>query len=124
MKRAGIADGAEIIDLGCASGDFIASAKRSFDCWGIDISETAVATARAINPEISHQILYSAMMDYELPDRQFDALTIWDVVEHLPEPNDFLAKVVRNLKPGGMVMMSTRTWRRLRRSSSASAGRS
>jgi 2-polyprenyl-3-methyl-5-hydroxy-6-metoxy-1,4-benzoquinol methylase len=107
MRRAGIADGSTIIDLGCASGDFIASAKARYNCWGIDISESGVATAKATNPEIKDQILFSEMQDYQLPDRQFDAITIWDVIEHLPDPSDFLAKAVTQLKPGGVVMLST-----------------
>jgi 2-polyprenyl-3-methyl-5-hydroxy-6-metoxy-1,4-benzoquinol methylase len=107
MRRAGVPDGATVIDLGCASGDFIASAKAHYDCWGMDISESGIETAKALNPEIKDQILFSEMQNYQLPERSFDAITMWDVVEHLPDPSSFLANAVTRLKPGGVLMLST-----------------
>ena len=37
---------------------------------------------------------------------QFDAVILGDVVEHLRQPQEFLQKMVKVLKPGGKVLMS------------------
>ena len=37
----------------------------------------------------------------------FDLVTLWDVVEHVPDPQDLLAKVHRLLKPNGTLILET-----------------
>ena len=37
----------------------------------------------------------------------FDAITLWDVIEHVPDPLDTMRRVASLLKPGGVVMILT-----------------
>ena len=42
----------------------------------------------------------------------YDVVTIWEVVEHVPNPSQFLSLVMGHVKPGGWIVLSTiaRTW--------------
>jgi ubiquinone/menaquinone biosynthesis C-methylase UbiE len=49
------------------------------------------------------------MLD-ELPSESYDALTMWCVLAHVPDPMAFLADAYRVLKPGGVMFMRTPRW--------------
>jgi SAM-dependent methyltransferase len=40
-------------------------------------------------------------------DAAFDAVTLWDVIEHLPDPRQSLLEVARILRPGGVCSVVT-----------------
>ncbi|MCK5941526.1 MAG: class I SAM-dependent methyltransferase, partial [Planctomycetes bacterium] len=40
-------------------------------------------------------------------DHGFDLVTIWDVIEHVPEPQQLLASIKRMIKPGGKLLLET-----------------
>jgi SAM-dependent methyltransferase len=39
--------------------------------------------------------------------QRFDAVTLWDVLEHLPDPHAAVAEVARLLRPGGRLVLTT-----------------
>ena len=43
----------------------------------------------------------------ELEKGSFDLITMWDVVEHVPEPRDLLEQARELLKPGGLLVIET-----------------
>jgi SAM-dependent methyltransferase len=43
----------------------------------------------------------------EFPDRSFDAVTMFDVIEHVPDDRRALGEAFRVLKPGGYLLLST-----------------
>ena len=47
------------------------------------------------------------LSDAGLPGESFDAVTMWDVIEHLNDPFANLCEVWRVLKPGGLFALST-----------------
>jgi SAM-dependent methyltransferase len=49
----------------------------------------------------------------EFPSESFDAVTMFDVIEHVPDDHKAMAEVLRVLKPGGSVMISVpnENWR-------------
>jgi 2-polyprenyl-3-methyl-5-hydroxy-6-metoxy-1,4-benzoquinol methylase len=103
------ADGGRILDIGCSTGVFLAEARRRG--WrhveGIEISQSAAAFARRLlKCEIHEQPLESA----KIADAQFDAVTVYEVIEHLPNPAAFLREIARVLRPAGTVTLSTPNW--------------
>jgi SAM-dependent methyltransferase len=50
-------------------------------------------------------VLRGSLLEHDFGGGQFDALTMWAVVEHLVEPAKFLAKAAALLRPGGHCFM-------------------
>lgn len=91
-----------VLDVGCGSGDFLASLPASFERFGIEPSSGAGALAAQRGIRIAAPTLE------ELPaEARFDVITVIDVIEHIPEPAPFLAKALAHLAPGGVVVVST-----------------
>jgi len=93
------------LDIGCALGDFmIAANKVGFDVHGLEVSEAAATEARRIFGErVAHTDITAA----EFPPDSFDVLTMWDVIEHLADPQRALEKVRMLLRVGGILVIST-----------------
>jgi SAM-dependent methyltransferase len=92
-----------LLDIGCASGGFLNYAQSSYR-WvtkGVEISGTAAAYARDHN----HLDVFSGTLEEaNYPAGSFDAVTMWDVLEHVHDPLNTLTEIYRVLKPGGIVV--------------------
>ena len=97
--------GGQILDLGCATGLFLHELCRGgrWQGIGVDINEGALAVARrqAIG------VLCGEADRLGLSSAFFDVVTMWDVIEHVPDPVGALAEVCRILRPGGVLLLST-----------------
>jgi 2-polyprenyl-3-methyl-5-hydroxy-6-metoxy-1,4-benzoquinol methylase len=94
---------AEVLDVGCGNGDFLTAATEvGYTGLGIDISAAAVARCQ-------ERGLHAEVMDFTgLQERdRFDLITMWDVVEHLPDPNVFINRAFQLLRPGGYLLIKT-----------------
>lgn len=103
----GVKNTAKVLDVGCATGDFIGSAKSHFEMWGVDISEYAVAIAKEQNPDVAEHISCSMVEDIRFEDEFFDAIVLWDALEHIRDPLSVISNLTRHLKPGGILAIST-----------------
>lgn len=93
-----------LLDVGCATGVFLELAKtRGWRGSGIELSAWAAGQARALGFEV----LQGSLPNAKLESGAFDAVTLWDCVEHLQQPALVLREVWRLLKPGGMLILST-----------------
>lgn len=99
--------GSQLLDAGCATGDFIAEARGAFDMHGVDISEGAVATARQRFPELARRLHCSRLEDLPADGPLYDGICLWDVIEHVPDPAAVTRLLMERLKPGGHLFLST-----------------
>jgi len=94
----------KILDVGCGNGYFSQIAEFiGWDAVGIDIDSEAVKTANQLGVKAIESNLYNIPFDNE----SFDVVTMNHVIEHLHEPLTALREVLRVLKPGGMIWLST-----------------
>jgi 2-polyprenyl-3-methyl-5-hydroxy-6-metoxy-1,4-benzoquinol methylase len=98
---------ARILEAGCGTGDFMAIAKHTYGISGFDLSQHAVRIARRTNAEIADNIWCSGLDEVELPGCHFDAVCLWDVIEHLWDFKPICKKLMDSLKPGGFLFLST-----------------
>lgn len=87
-----IVSGRKILDIGCANGYFLDLARqRGWQTYGVEISEYAVREAE----KKGHRAFLGALDKLNIEER-FDCIAMWDVLEHIPQPKDYL-KIARGL---------------------------
>ena len=98
-----------LLDIGCATGAFLRVAKsRGWSTSGIDISPAAAEVARQA---AGADVRSGTLETHRYPANSFDAVTGWEVLEHVPRPTEFAAEIFRILRPGGVLALSTPNWR-------------
>jgi 2-polyprenyl-3-methyl-5-hydroxy-6-metoxy-1,4-benzoquinol methylase len=94
-----------LLDVGCHIGTFLDLAEQGgFEVSGVEPSRWAAQIAR---DRISGPVHNGAVEDAPVPANSYDAVTIWDVIEHLPDPASDLRAIRQALRPGGIVAIST-----------------
>lgn len=94
-----------LLDIGCAMGFFLSVAREEgWQVYGTDVSEAAVKRA---GQDHGGSVFCGTVDQAPLEPASFDAITMWDVVEHLPDPASTLRLVNRLLKKGGIFALVT-----------------
>ena len=96
-----------LLDVGCAAGFFLTEARAHYEVQGVELSTWSSAYAR---DRLHLPVFTGTLQDAHLPADHFDVVTLWDVIEHVPEPVPVLAAAARVLKPGGRLVLSTGDW--------------
>jgi len=95
-----------LLDVGCATGDFIAQMRddAGWEVYGLEIDPAAAQYARE---RLGLQVREGTLAASGFPDAYFDAVTMWNVLEHLYDPMAALREVARILKPAGLLSVTT-----------------
>jgi 2-polyprenyl-3-methyl-5-hydroxy-6-metoxy-1,4-benzoquinol methylase len=94
-----------LLDVGCALGFFLEEARRrGWAVEGIDISAHAIQYAQ---DRLGLPAQVGTLGDARLAKDSFDVITLWDVIEHLPNPVAELGVCRDLLRPGGLLVLST-----------------
>lgn len=102
IRRAG--PSGRILDVGCATGIFLnGMQQRGWQAVGVEPSHYAVEYARS---RFGLDVVEGFLEEAHFPGESFDAVSLWDVLEHVPSPADTLAEIARLLKPGGWLVLS------------------
>ena len=93
-----------LLDAGAAYGTFLKMASENYICMGLELSHYAATTARE---GFQVDVRVGTIEAAPFSDCYFDAIVMWDVIEHLRNPVVALREVYRLLKPGGFCFVST-----------------
>lgn len=105
LKSGGI-PGGRVLDVGAGFGFFLEAAERAgYEAYGIEVSAHAAEQARRRTRAPVFQ--QGAEEPFPFPDAHFDAVTLLDVIEHLPRYPITLASCRRCLRPGGKLLVIT-----------------
>ncbi len=92
----------KLLDVGCALGVFLYLAReRGWEVYGVDVSHYAASYGRET---FGLDILVGQLKDAQFPDKFFDVITLWDVLEHFPDPSLQLQEILRILKDDGIIL--------------------
>ncbi|WKZ29505.1 MAG: class I SAM-dependent methyltransferase [Patescibacteria group bacterium] len=93
-----------LLDVGAATGHFVGLAQAAgWQAEGIDISSHSVALGKAKGLKMER----ATLGDLSAPAASFDALTLWDVIEHVPDPLAALDRCETLLRAGGLLVINT-----------------
>ena len=94
-----------VLDVGCGSGDFLDQARHAgLRTFGLELSPSAAAKARAKGHRIFDKLLHQLPAD-TCPGG-FDLITLFQVLEHVPDPVGTLKHASAHLKPGGYLSIA------------------
>ncbi|GAB4430973.1 MAG: class I SAM-dependent methyltransferase [Chloroflexi bacterium OHK40] len=103
MVERSVGRGGRILDVGCATGNFLDTMRRAgWHAQGVEPSPEAAAYARE---RLGLDVITGRLEEAGLPGVAFDAVTFWDVLEHVHQPQATLAEAARILRPGGILVL-------------------
>ena len=89
-----------LLDIGAGTGNFCETSKQnSWDVYGVEPSEKARGVAAKKNI-----FLYQSIEDFT--GQQFDVITLWHVLEHLPDLENTITAIQKLLKPNGVLIVA------------------
>lgn len=95
--------GKSLLEIGCAYGFFLEIAsEHGVEARGIDIAADGVRYAQetlGVRAELGD---YLAVRTGPV-----DLIVMWDTIEHLPRPDLFIGKAAADLRPGGLIAITT-----------------
>ena len=83
-------DGSNFMDIGCGTGNFIASLPESINKIGIDIDQQSIDTAKKNNPNVEFICSPFETIEYK---KQLDIITMFHVLEHVQDPLNTLKRL-------------------------------
>lgn len=110
FARANLKPGDRILEVGCGAGQFIATCADTYDWHGMDYSPAGIEEAKSRLPELPEGRLIAGPIESYVPQDAgdgFDAVVIFDTIEHIYWPKQIFEKSAAWLKPGGRLILST-----------------
>jgi 2-polyprenyl-3-methyl-5-hydroxy-6-metoxy-1,4-benzoquinol methylase len=92
-----------LLDIGCGTGDFLETAlNANWTITGIEPN----AQARAIANSKTNNAVFQTEYLHQLNPNSFDVITLWHVLEHLPDLEHQIKLVKSLLKPNGTLVIA------------------
>jgi SAM-dependent methyltransferase len=96
--------GGRALDVGCGVGQVVARLQTAgFEAYGVDVSEPNIERARNVSSRCQ---LYDGRK-LPFPDQHFDSVGALNVLEHVEAPEDFLRELIRVVRIGGRLVISS-----------------
>lgn len=92
--------GGNMLEVGCGTGTFLEEAVRSGH-WTVSGVEPTQHAAEYVRSRLNIPVYEDVFSRVTLPDGSFDAIVMWNVLEHLENPIEDIRYTHRLLKPGG-----------------------
>lgn len=97
--------GSKLLEIGSAYGFFLEAAKQYYDISGVDIAEEGVKFSRDVLG--IENVKCADYLDLDYGSGAFDVICLFDTIEHLNRPHLYVEKAARELKPGGLLSLTT-----------------
>lgn len=93
-----------VLDIGCGRGWTLAALRDAgWQVEGVELNDAAARHAREV---LQLNVACDGFDPSRYEERQFDAIILWHVLEHLRDVRDTLEACARLLKPGGMLVVA------------------
>lgn len=89
-----------LLDIGAGTGDFLKMAQgKGWEVYGTEPNKNAAQLAFEKGIELE-----SSLNDFE--EKQFDVVTLWHVLEHIPNLDETIVKLSNFVKPNGTLIIA------------------
>ncbi|HEX7042356.1 MAG TPA: class I SAM-dependent methyltransferase, partial [Patescibacteria group bacterium] len=93
------------LDVGCSYGIGLKAAKDlGFDVLGVEPTKKAAEYAKK---HFNVKVIQKTLENAKIKTNSFDVVSLYDVLEHIPNPNKFLQEIRRILKPHGLLVIQS-----------------
>ena len=92
------------LDIGCGRGILLAKLRERG--WEVEGTELSGDAARYARETLGLKVEAKSLQELHYPDRSFDLIILWHVLEHLHDPQAMLAEIHRILKPDGLFLVA------------------
>lgn len=93
-----------LLDIGCGTGNLLKMAREvGFQAEGLEVS---ISISKSVADQFPIHV-YDGQYDHLPVLPPFDAVAVWDVLEHLPDPVGFLRAMKKLIKPNGKLILRT-----------------
>ncbi|MBA3496810.1 MAG: class I SAM-dependent methyltransferase [Gemmatimonadales bacterium] len=94
-----------LMDVGAAAGFFVEQATLAgWQAEGVEPNDFMATYARE---KLGAKVRTGTLTSLSLPSNHFDVVTLWEVIEHLPQPRQLLIEARRLTRSGGLLALST-----------------
>lgn len=91
--------GGRVLDVGCGNGGFLMDLQRRG--YLAEGTERSAASAERVPADSGVRVHVGDLLELDLEQKAYDAVTMWHVLEHVRRPYETLQKVKSLLKPNG-----------------------
>ena len=78
--------------------------QKHWDVYGVEISQKAAEIGKK---QYEIDIFIGSLLEANFESDFFDAVSMFDVIEHLPDPKSYIKEIFRILRPGGILYLDT-----------------
>lgn len=96
--------GRVLLDIGTGRGEFLELAQQA--SWLVLGTELSPVVAAKAQEQRGIEVLAGQLTEIPFGGRTFDAITMWDVLDYLPNPGEALRFLHRLLRPRGVLFLS------------------
>lgn len=97
-----VGNGKKILDYGCGVGDFLEHLqKNGYDVLGMEPNDSARKIAQS---KIGNKKVTSTELEHN--DQKFDIITLWHVLEHIPNLNEIIGELKNHLTDNGVLIIA------------------
>ncbi len=97
--------GKDILDVGCGTGEFLLTCKN--DNWNLAGVEPNTNAKCLAEQKLNKNSTFKIVDDIDKIElQQFDVITLWHVLEHIPNLDEYISKLKLLLKPNGVLIVA------------------
>ncbi len=98
-------DQKNLLDVGCGTGDFLLNCKTNgWKVEGVEPNNNAKNLAKSKLAINQPSVVYTDLS--EINSKQFDVITLWHVLEHVPNLSAYILNLKLLLKPNGVLVIA------------------
>ena len=95
--------GGRHLDIGAGDGTFLRKAKGAgFSVIGTELSELAASFIR----QTAIDVRLGQFTEIKLPEEEYDLITLWHILEHVPNPGSVMARIRKIIAPDGVLVVA------------------